>query len=107
MDSRFLRVLMPATATVAMVPVVCAVTINMRASGRVGDLEDENVALKTELNRSNATMAAQLSESAVADTLTMSNIQKLQQTSWEMALPDNQALMLKSPPPTARRKESC
>ena len=46
---------------------------------------------------SNATMTAQLSESAVADTLAMSNIQKLQLTSWEMTRPGNQALMLKSP----------
>jgi hypothetical protein len=97
MDSRFLRVLMPATATAAMVLVVFAVTMNMRVSGRVGDLEDENTALKTELNSSNATMTAQLSQSAVADTLAMNNIQQLQQTSWEMARPDNQALLLSSP----------
>ncbi len=97
MDNRFLRVLMPATATAAIVLVVFAVTMSMRVSGRVGDLENENTALKTELNRSNATMTAQFSQATDADTLAMNNIQELQQTSWAMARPDNQALVLSAP----------
>ena len=96
-DNRFFRILMPATATAAIVLVIFAVTMNMRVSSRVADLENENTALKTELNSSNATMTAQLSHSSDADTLAMSNIQQLQQTSWAMARPDNQTLLLSSP----------
>jgi mannitol-specific phosphotransferase system IIBC component len=97
MENRFLRAVMPATATAAMVLVVFAVTMNMRVSGRVGDLEEENSALKAELNNSNATVTAQLSQAANADTLAVNNIQQLQQTSWAMARTDSQALLLSSP----------
>ena len=62
MDSRLVRMLVPVRASMAMVLVVIAVTMNVRISNEVDDLKQENASLQTSLNSNLATMTAQISE---------------------------------------------
>ena len=61
-DSRLVRTLVPLGASLAMVLVVFAVTMNVRISNEVDDLKQENASLQTSLNSNLATMTAQISE---------------------------------------------
>ena len=96
-DSRLVRMLVPLGASVAMVLVVVAVTMNVRISNEVDDLKRENESLQTSLNSNLATMTAQISEASVAKSEVMETVFKLQQASYEMAQPDNVSLELNPP----------
>ena len=97
MDSRLVRMLVPLGASVAMVMVVVAVTMNVRISNEVDDLKRENESLQTSLNSNLATMTAQISEASVAKSEVMETVLKLQQASYELAQPDNVSLELNPP----------
>lgn len=96
-DSRLVRMLAPLGASVAMVLVVVAVTMNVRISNEVDDLKRENESLQTSLNSNLATMTAQISEASVAKSEVMETVLKLQQASYELAQPDNVSLELNPP----------
>ena len=96
-DSKLVRMLVPLGASVAMVLVVVAVTMNVRISNEVDDLKRENESLQTSLNSNLATMTAQISEASVAKSEVMETVFKLQQASYEMAQPDNVSLELNPP----------
>ena len=80
--------LVPVRASMAMVLVVIAVTMNVRISNEVDDLKQENASLQTSLNSNLATMTAQISEAAVAKSEVMETVLKLQQANYELAQPD-------------------
>ena len=96
-DSRLVRVMVPLGATVAMVLVVFAVTMNVRISNQVDDLKRENASLQANVDSNLATMTAQISEAALAESEVMNTVLQLQQTSYELAQPDNMSLKLHSP----------
>ncbi len=96
-DSRLVRMLVPLGASVAMVLVVVAVTMNVRISNEVDDLKRENESLQTSLNSNLATMTAQISEASVAKSEVMETVFKLQQASYELAQPNNVSLELNPP----------
>ena len=96
-DSKLVRMLVPLGASVAMVLVVVAVTMNVRISNEVDDLKRENESLQTSLNSNLATMTAQISEASVAKSEVMETVFKLQQASYELAQPDNVSLELNPP----------
>ena len=89
--------LVPVRASMAMVLVVIAVTMNVRISNEVDDLKQENASLQTSLNSNLATMTAQISEAAVAKSEVMETVLKLQQANYELAQPDNMSLELNPP----------
>ena len=89
--------LVPVRASMAMVLVVIAVTMNVRISNEVDDLKQENASLQTSLNSNLATMTAQISEAVVAKSEVMETVLKLQQASYELAQPDNMSLELNPP----------
>ncbi|MDA0263487.1 MAG: anti-sigma factor [Chloroflexi bacterium] len=96
-DSRLVRIFAPMTASVAMVLVVLAVTMNVRISGQVDDLKRENASLQANVDSNSATVTAQLNASAQAGSDVIESVLKLQQASFEMAQPDNRSLALRSP----------
>ena len=84
-------------ASVAMVLVVIAVTMNVRATNRVDELKQENASLQASLNSNVATMTAQTSQAAANESQVMDTVLKLQQASYELAQTDNISLVVRSP----------
>ena len=84
-------------ASVAMVLVVIAVTMNVRAANRVDELKQENASLQASLNSNVATMTAQTSQAAANESQVMDTVLRLQQASYELAQPDNISLAVRSP----------
>ena len=97
MDSRLVRTLVPLGASVALVLVVFAVTMNIRITNEVDDLKRENQTLQANLTSNVATMTAQIDAAAAAESEVMETVLKLQQASYELAQPDNMSLELHSP----------
>ncbi len=95
--SRLVRVLVPMAASIAMVLVVLAVAMNVRISGQVNDLNQENASLRALLDSSMATTTAQMNAAAIAESQVMDMVLKLQRTSYELAQPNNISLELRSP----------
>ena len=106
-DSRLVRVLAPIAASVAMVLVVLAVALNVRVSGQVDDLKQENSSLQARLDSNMATTAAQINDAADAESEVMNSGLKLQQASSELAQPDNMSLNCVRPTPEAVPREYC
>lgn len=96
-DSRLFRVLVPMTASAAIVLVVLAVGMNLRISGQVDDLKQENASLQARLDANMATMTVQINDAADAESEVMESVLKFQQVSHELAEPDNMSLELRSP----------
>ncbi len=96
-DSRLDRVLVPMAASAAMVLVVLAVALNVRTSGQVGDLKQENASLQARLVANMATMTVQMNAAADAESKVMDTVLKLQEASYELARPDNMSMELRSP----------
>ena len=96
-DSRLIRVMMPVVASTAMVLVVMAVVMNVRISSQVGDLQQENATLRTNLAANVATVTAQMNDAANIGSEVMDTVSSLQQASYEMAQPNNMSLELRSP----------
>lgn len=96
-DSRLFRVLVPMAASTAMVLVVLAVAMNVRISGQVDDLRQENASLQELLDANMATTTAQMNAAADAESEVMDSVLKLQQASYELAQPNNISLELHSP----------
>lgn len=101
-NSRLIRVLVPMAASVTMVLVVLAVALNVRTSGQVDDLKQENASLQVRLDSNIATMTAQMDDAADAGSEVKDSVLKLQQASFELAQPDNMSLELRSPSTESR-----
>ena len=84
-------------ASVAMVLVVIAVTMNVRVVNRVDELKQENASLQASLNSNVATKTAQTSQAAANESQVMDTVLRLQQASYELAQPDNISLAVRSP----------
>jgi anti-sigma factor RsiW len=100
--SRLVRVLVPMAASVAMVLVVLAVALNVRTSGQVDDLKQENASLQVRLDSNIATVTAQLNNAADVESEVKDSVLKLQQASFELAQPNNMSLELRSPSAESR-----
>ena len=97
LDSKLVRTLVPLGASLAMVLVIVAVTMNIRITSQVDDLKRENASLQASLTSNVATMTAQISHAAAAESEVMDTVLRLQQASYELAQPDNMSLQLSSP----------
>ena len=95
LETRFARLLMPATAAIAIVLVIVAVSMNVRLANRVSEMEKENLALRVVMDSSNATTTAHFNEMADAGVETTSGIQQLREASYAAAQPDNLSLLLR------------
>lgn len=102
LDSKLVRTLVPLGASVAMVLVIIAVTMNIRITNQVDDLKRENATLQANLTSNVATMTAQINDAAAAESEVMETVLKLQQASYELAQPNNMSLELRSPSASSR-----
>lgn len=100
-ENSFIRVLMPAASAAALVLFVFAVTMNVRVANRVDSLTEENLALRSQMRNDNATMTAKLLQAVGVENKAMDSIQQLQQTSYTLAQPDSQSLLLRPPSQTS------
>jgi len=96
-DCRLVRVLVPMAASAAMVLVVLAVAMNVRVSNEVDDLKRDNASLKANLDSNMSTMTAQINAASDAESEVMDTVIQLQQTSYELARPNNLSLELRPP----------
>ena len=94
LDSRFLRVLTPVTAAAAVVMIAFALTMNVRTSDLLGELQDENASLRDQLDSNHATISANFSVVSDSSDKALTNIQELRDASYVMAMAANQSLLL-------------
>ena len=94
LDSRFLRVLTPVTAAAAVVMIAFALTMNVRTSDLIGELQDENASLRDQLDSNHATISANFSVVSDSSDKALTNIQELRDASYVMAMAANQSLLL-------------
>ena len=94
LDSRFLRVLTPVTAAAAVVMIAFALTMNVRTSDLIGELQDENTSLRDQLDSNHATISANFSVVSDSSDKALTNIQELRDASYVMAMAANQSLLL-------------
>ena len=94
LDSRFLRVLTPVTAAAAVVMIAFALTMNIRTSDLLGELQDENASLRDQLDSNHATISANFSVVSDSSDQALTNIQELRDASYVMAMAANQSLLL-------------
>ncbi len=94
LDSRFLRVLTPVTAAAAVVMIAFALTMNVRTSDLLGELQDENASLRDQLDSNHATISANFSVVSDSSDQALTNIQELRDASYVMAMAANQSLLL-------------
>ena len=86
-ESKLVRTLVPLGASLAIVLVIVAVTMNIRVTNQVDDLKRENASLQASLTSNVATMTAQISQAAAAESEVMDTVLRLQQASFELAQP--------------------
>ena len=93
-SSRWGRMLMPATAAVALALIAFTVVLNVQIAGQMDDMQSENTQLRQQLDQNRATTTAQMSRSSVTVTQMQGSLQRLQQTNYALAQPGNQTLAL-------------
>ena len=91
--SRVVRYLTPATAVLAIVAIAVAMALNFQLTGQVGDAQLENTQLRQQLDESMSTTAA-LARSTSAVSQVQGNLERWQETSYALAQPGNQTLVL-------------
>ena len=92
-SSRWVRVGAPVVATLAVVAIFVMTALNLEMSGRVGDVQSENTQLRRQLDQSMATTAALASTSNAVSQM-QGDLQRWQETSYALAQPGNQTLVL-------------
>lgn len=92
--SRLLRFATPVTAVVAVLAIAAAVTLNIVTTGQVNEVQAENTLLRQQLDQSMATTSA-LARSSNTVSQVQGNLQRWQETSFALAQPGNQTLILK------------
>lgn len=102
-NSRLLRILTPITAVLAIVAIATSVAMNIQTSGQMGGVQSENVQLRRQLDESMATTAA-LARTSNTVTQVQGNLQRWQETSYALAQPGNQTLLLSPARPGVESK---
>ncbi len=92
-NNRLIRFLTPVTAVLAIVAIAATITMNVQMSGQMGDVQSENIQLRRQLDESMATTAA-LARTSNTVSQVQGNLQRWQQTSYALAQPGNQTLLL-------------
>ena len=92
-NNRLIRFLTPVTAVLAIVAIAATITMNVQMSGQMGDVQSENSQLRRQLDESMATTAA-LARTSNTVSQVQGNLQRWQQTSYALAQPGNQTLLL-------------
>ena len=101
--SRMIRFLTPATAVLAVVAIAVAMTLNIQMSDQVGDMQSENTQLRRQLDESMATTSA-LARSSTAMSQVQGDLQRWQETSYVLAQPGNQTVVLTAARPDVDSK---
>ncbi len=92
-STRWVRVVAPVVAVLAVLAIFGMTALNLEMSGRVGDVQSENTQLRRQLDESMATTAA-LAHTSSAVSQMQGNLQRWQETSYALAQPGNQTLVL-------------
>ena len=92
-SGRWARVLIPSAAVLVIAIVATVVTMDLQMTGQMDSVEAENTQLRQQLDQSNATTAA-LSRSSSVITHMQGNLQRWQETSYALAQPGNQTLIM-------------
>ena len=90
---RWTRVLAPVVAVLAVVAIAITTAVNLQMSDRVNDVQSENSQLRRQLDQSMATTAA-LAQTSNTVSRMQGNLQRWQETSYALAQPGNQTLVL-------------
>ena len=93
LSTRWTRVLTPAIAVLAVVAIVISTVLNVQMSDRMGAVQSENTALRRQLDQSMATTTALASASNTMSQM-QGNLQRWQETSYALAQPGNQTMVL-------------
>ena len=99
--------LTPVTAAAAVVMIAFALTMNVRTSDLLGELQDENASLRDQLDSNHATISANFSVVSDSSDKALTNIQELRDASYVMAMAANQSLLLEPLTDGSRHKGSC
>lgn len=99
LSSRWTRVLAPAVAALAVVAIVISTALNLQMSDQMGAVQSENTALRRQLDQSMATTTALVSASNAVSQM-QGNLQRWQETSYALAQPGNQTLVLSPAAPS-------
>ena len=91
--SRWARLAVPAGAALAIALVALTIVLNVQIAGDLDNLQSENARLQNRLDQSMATTAAVASSSASVSQI-QGNLQRWQQTSYALAQPGNQTLVM-------------
>lgn len=93
-SGRWVRTLVPATSVLAVVFVAISIVLNMQVAGDLDDVQGENALLQQRLDRSMATTTALSARSSATVNQMQGNLQRWQQTSYALAQPGNQTLVM-------------
>lgn len=93
LSKRWTRVLAPAVAVLALVAIGVSTALNLQMSDQMGTVQSENTALRRQLDQSMATTTALASASNTVSQM-QGNLQRWQETSYALAQPGNQTLVL-------------
>ena len=96
--SRWVRVLTPTAAVLAVALIAVTVGLNIQISGNLDNLQAENSQLRQRLDQSMATTTA-LARSSEAVSQMQGSLQQWQQTSYALAQPGNQTVVLSAARP--------
>ncbi len=91
--SRLAGLLTPAIAVLAIVAIVVTMTLNIQTSGQMDHMQSDNTLLRRQLDESRATTTA-LARSSNEVSQVQGNLQRWQETSFALAQPGNQTLVL-------------
>ena len=97
-SGRMMRILAPAIAVLALVAIGISTALNLQMSDQMGDVQSENTALRRQLDESMATTTA-LATASNAVSQMQGNLQRWQETSYALAQPGNQTLVLRPAEP--------
>ena len=90
---RSTRIIAPVLAVVAVVAIVITTALNLQMSDQMGAVQSENTLLRQQLDQSMATTSA-LAHTSNTVSRMQGNLQRWQETSYALAQPGNQTLVL-------------
>ena len=102
-SSRWVRLLTPATAVLAVALIAVMVGLNVQMAGDMDEMQSENTQLRQQMERNLATTTA-LARSSEAVSQMRGSLQQWQQTSYALAQPGNQTLVMSPARPSVDSK---
>ena len=90
---RWVRLLAPAGAALAVALIAVTLALNVQIAGNIDNMQSENARLQNRLDQSMATTTA-LTRSSTTISQMQGNLQRWQQTSYALAQPGNQTLIM-------------